>query len=327
MLLAGDIGGTKTRLALYDDAGGTLRLATSARYPSRASATLEAIVTRFLEESGTAKPAAACFGVAGAVVSGRVRATNLPWQVSERALSRALGIPRVHLMNDLEAAAHGVVAIDDPASLLPLQRGEAPPEHKALALIAAGTGLGVALMSWHRKRYQVAPSEGGHADFAPQSEVEDALLMFLRAQYGHVSYERVLSGPGLVNIYRFLRQYRRAPEPAWLTERIGDGDPAPCISAAALAHEDAVCDESLSLFVSIYGAAAGNVALTALAVGGVFVAGGIAPKILPRLEEGPFLEAFAHKGRFSDSMRRIPVHVVLAPDVALLGAAACVRDG
>lgn len=327
MLLAGDIGGTKTRLALYDDTGGALRLGKHARYASSSAASLEAIVARFLEESGNPRPTAACFGVAGAVVSGQVRATNLPWQVSARELSRALGIPRVHLMNDLEAAAYGVIAIDDPASLLPLQRGDAPPEHKSVALIAAGTGLGVALMSWDGKAYQVAPSEGGHTDFAAQSEIEDALLVFLRADYGHVSYERVLSGPGLVNIYRFLRQYRRSPEPAWLTERIGHGDPAPCISAAALAHEDPVSDEALSLFVSIYGAAAGNVALTALAVGGVFVGGGIAPKILPRLREGPFLEAFAYKGRFSEAMRRIPVHVVLAPDVALLGAAACVRDG
>jgi glucokinase len=330
VLLAGDIGGTKTRLALYDDTAGALRRVALARYDSRASSTLAEIVSRFLREhAGDESPGAACFGVAGAVASGRVRTTNLPWEVSERELSRTLGIPRVHLMNDLEAAAHGVLAIDDPSSLLTLQRGQVVAEHKGLALIAAGTGLGVALMSWDRATasYQVVPSEGGHADFAPQSEVEDALLVFLRAEYGHVSYERVLSGPGLVNIYRFLRAYRGVPEPAWLTERIGDGDPAPRISEAALAHEDAVCDEALSLFVSIYGAAAGNLALIALAVGGVFVGGGIAPKILPRLQEGAFLEAFARKGRFSDWMHRIPVQVVLAPDVALLGAAACVREG
>lgn len=327
MLLAGDIGGTKTRLALYDDTGGTLRRQAAALYLSRESATLEAIVERFLREHGSARPTAACFGVAGAVVAGRVRATNLPWEVSERGLSHSLAIPRVHLMNDLEAAAYGVVAIEDASSLLTLQPGEPPAEHRAQVLVAAGTGLGVALMSWDREtaRYQVAPSEGGHVDFAPQTDVEDALLLHLRSRYGHVSYERVLSGPGLVNIYRFLREYRRTPEPAWLTARIGSGDPAPCISAAALANEDAVCDEALSLFVSIYGAAAGNFALTALAVGGVFIGGGIAPKILPRIQNGPFLDAFAAKGRFVDGMRRVPVHVVLAADVALLGAAACVR--
>lgn len=325
MILAGDIGGTKTQLALYDDSGESLRVVQSGLYASRSSATLEGLVGQFLKESGHVAPVAACFGVAGAVVSGQVRATNLPWHVSERGLAHALSIPRVHLMNDLEAAAHGVLALEHGSSLLALQVGEPPPEHRALALVAAGTGLGVAIMAWDGARYQVAPSEGGHASFAPQNEVEDALLAFLRAEFGHVSYERVVSGPGLVNIHRFLREYRRTPVPAWLTARIAGGDPAPAISAAALAHEDPVCDEALSLFASIYGAAAGNVALTALAVGGVFIGGGIATKILPRLQAGQFVEGFAHKGRFSESMRRIPVNVVLAPDVALLGAADCVR--
>lgn len=324
MLLAGDIGGTKTRLALYDETGGSLRLARSTRYDSKSAPTLEELIVRFLAESGRPETTAACFGVAGAVVGGQVRATNLPWLVSESGLSSELGIPRVHLINDLEAAAHGVIAITDPASLLTLQEGSPPPEHRALTLVAAGTGLGVALMSWTGDRYQVLPSEGGHSDFGPQDELEDALAVWLRARYGHVSCERVLSGPGLVNIYRFLREYRGAPEPAWLAERIGGGDPAPVISDAALAHEDPICDEALTRFVTIYGAVAGNFALTALAVGGVYVGGGIAPKILARLEDGAFLDAFVAKGRFADTMRKIPVRVVMAPDVALLGAAACV---
>jgi len=324
MILAGDIGGTKTRLALYDEAGGGLHLVRAARYDSRSAATLEEIVLDFLHASGQPEPVAACFGVAGAVVGGRVQATNLPWVVTEDGLSRELAIPRVHLLNDLEAAAYGVVAIDDPASLLTLQPGEPPGERRALTLVAAGTGLGVALMWWAGDRYRVAPSEGGHADFAPQDDVEDAMLRWLRAELGHVSYERVLSGPGLVNVYRFLRQHRKQPEPAWLTDRLSQGDPAPVITEAALAHEDPICDEALTRFVSIYGAAAGNFALTALAVGGVYLGGGIAPKILPRIVDGPFLTSFASKGRFSDAVRRIPVHVVLAPDVALLGAAACV---
>jgi glucokinase len=217
------------------------------------------------------------------------------------------------------------VALDDPSTLLPLQEGRVAEEHGALALVAAGTGLGVALMSWHGNRYEVAPSEGGHASFAPQNEVEDALLRFLRAELGHVSYERVVSGPGLSNIYRFLREYRDVPEPSWLTDRIGGRDPAPAISAAALAHEDPVCDEALTMFASAYGAVAGSVALTALAVGGVFIGGGIAPKILPRLRDGAFLGGFSHKGRFSEAMRRIPVQVVLAPNVALHGAAEYLR--
>lgn len=327
MLLAGDIGGTNTRLALYDDARGELRLVRAAEYESRSSPTLEGIVQRFLDESGNPPISAACLGVAGAVVAGEVHATNLSWHVREETLRRELRIPRVRLLNDLEAAAHGVVAMSDPSAFMTLQRGEVQPHLRALALVAAGTGLGVAFMAWEGHQYRVTASEGGHCDFAPQDEVEDALLASLRAQFGHVSYERVVSGPGLVNVYRFLRTYRGIPEPEWLSARIERLGAAPAISAAALAHEDAVCDEALTKFVSVYGAAAGNYALSTLAVGGVFLGGGIAPKILPRLQDGPFLDAFAHKGRFADYMRRIPVHVVLAPDVALLGAAACVRSG
>jgi glucokinase len=325
VLLAGDIGGTNTRLALYrDDA--PLSLVHSATYESRSFSTLEEIILRFLKTSKLEPPSAACFAVAGAVVGGQVRTTNLPWVVREGELERRLNIGRVALMNDLEAAAHGVMAISDPSDLLPLQYGNVAEDHGARALIAAGTGLGVALMPWDGARYRVSPSEGGHASFAPQNEVEDALLTFLRAELGHVSVERVVSGPGLANIYRFLREYRGVPEPQWLTDRIAGGDPSPVISAAALAHEDAVCDEALTIFSSVYGAAAGSVALTALAVGGVFIGGGIAPKILPRLRDGAFLDAFAHKGRFSEAMRRIPVQVVLAPNVALLGAAECARE-
>lgn len=324
MLLAGDIGGTRTRLALYDESTGALRRAASTQYESKSASTLEEIVVRFLKESGNPETTAACFGVAGAVVGGQVRATNLPWQVSEVGLAERLNIPRVRLLNDLEAAAHGVVAITDPASLVSLQAGSPLEERRALALVSAGTGLGVALMWWNGHKYQVAPSEGGHCDFAPQDDVEDALVAWLRHQFGHVSYERIVSGPGLVNLYRFLREYRKLPEPTWLTTRIGFSDPAPVIAEAALDHADPVCDETLTRFVRIYGAAAGNYALTSLAVGGVFLGGGIAPKILSRLTDGPFLDAFASKGRFADAMRKMPIHVVMAPDIALLGAAFCV---
>jgi glucokinase len=325
VLLAGDIGGTKTRLALYDETNGQLRLASSSFYESRSATTLEEIVLRFLKDSNTAAPRAACFGVAGAVVGGQVQATNLPWRVTEKGLAAHLGIPRVRLLNDLEAAAHGVMAISDPESLTTLQKGTPPTERRALALVSAGTGLGVAFMLWNGTGYEVAPSEGGHCDFAPQDEVEDALVAWLRRQFGHVSYERIVSGPGLVNLYRFLRAFRKTPEPPWLTERIGLGDAAPVIAGAGLSGEDEICDETLTRFVRIYGAAAGNYALTALAVGGVFLGGGIAPKLLARIKEGPFLHAFAAKGRFAEAMRRVPVHVVMAPDVALLGAASCVN--
>lgn len=326
MLLAGDIGGTNTRLALYRDDGGPLTLVHSTTYQSRSFPTLEDIVLRFLSADRFDTPSAACFAVAGAVVGGAVRATNLAWQMSEEQLRDRLAIPHVLLMNDLEAAAHGVIATTDASTLLPLQAGEVSDDHGALVLVSAGTGLGVALMAWDGRGYQVAPSEGGHASFAPQNAVEDALLVFLRSELGHVSYERVVSGPGLANIYRFLRLYRGMPEPRWLTERIGGGDPSPVITTVALAHEEPICDEALTMFASIYGAVAGSVALTALATGGVFIGGGIAPKILPRLRDGTFLESFANKGRFSATMRRIPVQVVLAPHVALLGAASCVRE-
>ncbi|HUQ81679.1 MAG TPA: glucokinase [Gemmatimonadaceae bacterium] len=326
MLLAGDIGGTKTRLALYEETPNALRLVRHETYDSRSAATLGELVVQFLASSENPPVAAGCFGVAGPVVGGKARTTNLPWNVSERSMADELRIPRVRLLNDLEAAAYGVIAITDPASLLTLQAGEPPPEHRALTLVAAGTGLGVALMSWDGERYVVAPSEGGHCDFAPQDPLEDELLLWLRSDFGHVSYERVVSGPGLANICRFLRHYRNEPEPAWLTARIAGGDPAPVISEAALAHEDAICDEALTRFVSIYGAAAGNFALTALAVGGVFLGGGIAPKILPRILDGPFLTSFAAKGRFAPALGKVPVRVVLAPDVALLGAAACIAS-
>ena len=324
MLLAGDIGGTRTRLALFEETSAGLHVAQSSVYDSKSAATLEEIVVRFLHANGNPATTAACFGIAGAVGGGEVRATNLPWRVSESGLADELAIPRVRLLNDLEAAAYGVLAITDPAGLHTLQAGDPPAERRALGLVSAGTGLGVALMVWVGNRYQVAPSEGGHADFPPQNDLEDALLRWMREKLGHVSYERVLSGPGLVNLYRFLRAYRDVPEPAWLTEQIGDGDPAPVVTRAGLAGEDAICDETLTLFVSLYGAAAGNVALTGLALSGMFLGGGIAPRILPRLTNGTFLERFADKGRFRDTMRQIPVHVVLAPDVALLGAAACV---
>jgi len=296
----------------------------STLYESKSASTLEEIVVRFLDETGNPATTAACFGVAGAVVDGTVRTTNLPWQVSEEGLADHLNIPRVRLLNDLEAAAHGVVAITDPAAMVTLQEGDPPSERRALALVSAGTGLGVALMWWNGRAYQVAPSEGGHCDFAPQDEVEDALLAWLRDQFGHVSYERIVSGPGIVNLYRFLRAYRKTPEPEWLTTRIELGDPAPVITGAALDHADPVCDETLTRFVRIYGAAAGNHALTSLAVDGVFLGGGIAPKIISRLRDGPFLEAFAAKGRFAGQLRKMPVRVVMALDVALLGAAFCV---
>jgi glucokinase len=323
VILAGDVGGTKTVLALFDDAAGgpAVREAVLA---SGSAPSLEALARAFLETAGRPPVRAACFGVAGAVVDGRVKTTNLPWQLDEAGLAAALGIARVRLLNDLEAAAWGLLALP-PDALATLQPGVPPHDGGTLALIAAGTGLGEAILPWDGSRHHVLASEGGHVDFAPRSELEAELWAFLRAEGDHVSYERVVSGPGLVNVYRFLRQQRKLAEPGWLAAELAGGDPAAAISRAALEKADPVCAEALALFVSAYGAAAGNLALTAMAVGGVFVGGGIAPRILPALLAGPFLQAFADKGRLGPLLRAMPVRVVLDPRAPLIGAAACAR--
>ncbi|HEV8440898.1 MAG TPA: glucokinase [Methylomirabilota bacterium] len=316
MILAGDVGGTKTALALFESAGDGLAVVNEATLQSQEFPSLEAVLGRFLDSCGRPPLEAACFGVAGAVVGGRSRITNLPWDLEEAALARAIGVARVKLLNDLEAAAHGVLSL--PADgFTTLQAGRPRPGHRVL--IAAGTGLGEAILAWDGVRHIVVSSEGGHTDFAPRSEREIELLRFLRRRFDHVSYERVLSGPGLHEIYRFLRASGRAP--AWLDEKLAGGDPSAVISAVALSGDDPVCVEALDLFVSVYGAEAGNLALKALAIGGVYVGGGIAPKIRPKLEDGRFLTAFRDKGRFSPLMAAIPVALVVEPRAALLGAA------
>lgn len=318
MILAGDVGGTKTLLALYDAAGGALR---EKIYPSTEFDSLAEILRRFLGEAGSEPLEAACFAVAGPVIEGRSRPTNLPWELDEPALAEVLGA-RVKLVNDLEGAAHGLLTLgpDDLALLQPgiQRRGN-------LAVIAAGTGLGEAIVVRAGEGYHVVASEGGHADFAPRSDLEAALLGYLRREYGHVSYERLLSGPGLQNLYRFLRDSGVAPEPGWLRDRLAEEDPAAVISEVGLAAGHPLCSQALDLFVSIYAAEAGNLALKALALGGVYVAGGIAPKILPKLRDGAFTRAFADKGRLADLMRSLPVRVVLNPHVALIGAATVAR--
>ena len=320
MILAGDIGGTKTVLALFEETPDGLTLFREETYASKSAPTLEELALRFLESSGRPVVRAACLGVAGAVVEGRVKTTNLPWELDQTTLADTLGIPKVRLLNDLEAAAYGVLAAP-PETCLTLQSGVPRKEPATLALIAAGTGLGEAIMAWDGTRHLVIASEGGHADFAPRTELEAQLWEFLRREFGRVSYERVLSGPGFFNAYRFLRYHRKLEEPTWLTAQIAAGDPSAAVSRAALAGLDPVCVESLTLCVSIYGAEAGNLALKAMAVGGVYVGGGIAPKILELLREGPFMAGFLEKGRMTDLMRTIPVHIVCDPRAPLLGAA------
>ncbi len=264
---------------------------------------------------------AACFGVAGPVIGGRVSTTNLPWEIDEASLARATGARRAKLLNDLEAMAYGMLGLDDEEFAV-LSPGAEPAPRGNAVVIAAGTGLGQALLVWDGERHLPVATEGGHAGYAPRSEQEVELLRFLCAEFGsHVSYERILSGPGLHNLYRFLRTSGDEPEPAWLAERMRAEDPSAVIGELGVSGGDPVCDASVELFASIYGAQAGNLALTALAVGGVFVGGGIAPKLLPVLQGGAFVRAFSDKGRFSALLEGIPVWVALTPRTPVLGAA------
>jgi len=318
MILAGDIGGTKTVIGLFEEAGNRLHAIREETFPSQSYGSLEAILDQFMRPGSRPPLHAACFGVAGPVIEGKSKATNLPWELDERRLAEALRVPRVKLLNDLEAAAYGMLHLD-PTDLCVMQPGS--PRKGNIAVIAAGTGLGEAILYWDGKCYHPIATEGGHADFAPRSDLEIDLLHYLQKEFGHVSYERVLSGPGLFNIYRFLRDSGIAPEPEWLRTRIAENDPGAMISEIGLTGDDPLCTKALDLFASIYGAEAGNLALKALAIGGVYVGGGIAPKILPRLKESTFLHAFSNKGRFAELLRSIEVKVALNLRAPLIGAA------
>ncbi len=256
------------------------------------------------------------------MIDGRAHASNLAWPLSSITLSRSLNGTPVRLINDLAATAYGVIHLK-PSEVAVLHRAENPPEHGNIAVIAAGTGLGESALIWDMDRYHPVASEGGHTDFAPRGEEQIELLRFLEAEFGHASYERVLSGPGLANIYKFLRARSHVAEPAWLSEQIAAGDHAAAISEAALAGRDPVCVHALSMFCDIYGAEAANLALKVLALGGVYLGGGIAPKILPTLTNGAFVKAFLSKGRLNEILRRIEVRVALNPAAGLLGAAHC----
>lgn len=318
MILAGDVGGTKTALALFEEGGAALMLVREATWRSHDFSNLEAVVGQLLGSDSPGPIDVACFGVPGPVVDGRSVTTNLPWEVEEGKLARAIGVPRVKLVNDLEAAGYGMLGL--PASeMATLQPGA--PKTGPRVLIAAGTGLGEAILAWDGRRYTVMASEGGHTDFAPRNAREIELLRFLMREFGHVSYERVLSGPGLHNIYRFLVQADARRTPEWLEAKLSAGDPSQVISEVALAGDDPICVEALDLFVSIYGAEAGNLALKALAIGGVYVGGGIAPKIRSKLEDGRFVAGFRDKGRLAPLMASIPVALALDPRAPLLGAA------
>ena len=322
MILAGDIGGTKTVLALFEETADGVRAVREApAFASKDFASLEAILTEFRKDHRGLSLEAACFGVAGPVLDGKSVTTNLPWHLEEEALARAAGAPRAKLLNDLEAAAYGMLFLK-PEELCVLNRGTRPSRRGNVAVVAAGTGLGEAMLYWDGRHHHPMASEGGHADFAPRTDQEIELLKYLRAKFGdHVSYERILSGPGFYNVYKFLRDSGAYPEPASLARKLKTGDPSAIISQLGLAGGEPICVATLELFASLYGAEAGNLALKCVAVGGVFIGGGIAPKLLPALQAGPFMRAFTAKGRLAGLLNQIEVSVALNPRAPLLGAA------
>ena len=321
MILAGDIGGTKTILALFSRTAGAHMPVVEATFPSSGYASLEAVIQEFLA-ANSASVESACFGVAGPVVAGRASITNLPWVIDAAAIRDGLGLGRVHLLNDLESIAHAVRILegDDIATL----NTGAALEGGALGVIAPGTGLGEAFLAWDGAHYRAYPSEGGHASFAPNTADEIGLLRYLQAKIGHVSYERVCSGLGIPNIYDYVRDSLFAREtPAVAAALAAAADPTPVIVGFALdsAAPCPLCVATVDLFVGILGAEAGNLALKVLATGGVYLGGGIPPRILPQLRHPRFLAAFREKGRFREMLGAVPVHVILNPKAALLGAA------
>jgi len=329
MILAGDIGGTKTVLALFERSQpeGALRVVRESRFASAEHAGLDDIVQAFLAAgSERHPPTAACFGVAGPVDGGRARITNLPWTIDAGALAARFGLTEVVLLNDLQAAAYGALTLP-PESLAVLQSGASGPTTSArsagtIAVIAPGTGLGEAILYWDGSRHHALASEGGHADFAPMTEREARLLTFLSARHdGHVSWERVLSGAGLGNIYDFLREVEGLDEPAALSARLASGDRNAAISIAALEGTFPIASEALAMFVTLLGAEAGNLALKCFAQGGIVIAGGIPAKIMAALQDGRFVERLHDKGRFGAWLATLPVTVALDPRAPLLGAA------
>ncbi len=320
-VLAGDIGGTKTHLALFSAESGLSAPLAEETFPSGDYPCLEVMVQEFLARTRT-EVGGASFGVAGPVVNGQAKITNLPWVMDEERLSKALGIAPVHLLNDLFALAYAVPFLID-KDLHVLNKGRAV-SGGTTAVVAPGTGLGEAYLTWDGRTYRPQPSEGGHADFAPSNALEIGLLQYLLDRLGHVSYERVCSGSGLVNIYAYLKDSGHAEEPEWLAEQMDSAhDHTPVIVKAALDEGKPcnLCQTTLEMFVSILGAEAGNMALKVMASGGVYLGGGIPPRLLSNLENGPFMDAFRRKGRMSKLMEGIPVYVILNPKAALMGAA------
>ena len=321
--LAGDIGGTKTHLAFFIEENGELVCLYESKFPSQKYLNLRSIVSQFLKEKNI-KILRACFGIAGPVKEGKSQATNLPWLVDSVGLEQDLGIDKVSLINDLEANAYGLKMLS-PHEFYVINPGD-PKAEGNQAIVSAGTGLGEAGIYYDGKNHYPFACEGGHTDFAPRNRREDRLLTYLRKRFDHVSYERILSGPGLYNLYQFMVETQEVVEKEETYREIAHGDAPRLISEKGLIGSSLACRETLELFVSIYGSEAGNVALKLFSTGGIFIGGGIAPKILDALRGGSFLRSFIRKGRFSNLLENVPIKVILNERTALLGAAYYARE-
>ncbi len=320
MILAGDIGGTNARLAAFETDGNRLQCVVEKIYASREHNGLPEIVADFVKTEGI--PAqSACFGVAGPVRGGRSKISNLPWVIDSRELAAQLKLRTVGLINDLEALAYGIDALES-KDFVTISEGSSDAEGN-IAVVSAGSGLGEAGLYWDGFRHHPFACEGGHTEFAPKNDVEIELLQYLMKKYGnqHVSYERILSGPGVKNVYEFLRDTSKEAEPAWLKEELDAASDVPAlISELALSKKAPICDRTLSIFVSVFGSEAGNCALKLMGTGGIFVAG-IAGKIVAKMKEPAFMDSFLDKGRMKELLETIPVKIVLNDDSGLIGAA------
>ena len=320
MILAGDIGGTKTNLALFEQKDNSLSLFAQHQFPSKEFTNLNEIITLFKQRVSVPSIDAACFGIAGPVIEGRCRTTNLPWDITTSDLQEHLDIQKVRLLNDLEATAYGMLYLeeDEFANLNPKGR----KVNGNRSVIAAGTGLGEAMLYFDGSGYHPIGSEGGHSDFAPLTPQQDELLKWMRNRYpGHVSYERILSGPGIYTLYEFLVESDFTAQPSSMLNIPEGKDRSAMVSECALKEQNPLCIEALRLFAEIYGAEAGNLALKTMSLGGVYIGGGIAPKILPVLSNNHFMNGFLSKGRFNEMLQGMQVKVSLNPETALLGAA------
>ncbi len=323
-VLVGDIGGTKTGLAVAETIGDKVQLDHERRYPSRDYRSLDALLRRYCDDTGAHCDLAA-LAIAGPVKDGHSNATNLPWEVDALAIRRGLGLSSVRLLNDLEAVAWGVSALgsDEVALIHP---GD-PDAVGNACVVAAGTGLGQAGMFWDGQRHHPFATEGGHTDFSPTDEREFALFQFLQRKHGHVSWERVASGTGIGNLHAFLLEWRRGELPAWLSEEMAAGDPSATIARAAAEARCPICEEAMGLFAGLYGREAGNTALKHLALGGVYLGGGVAPKNIDLLRAGAFMAAFLDKGRMTALVERMPVKIILEQRTPLFGAARFMAEG